>query len=68
LTGRHVEFQLNPPGFTNVHETRNPIGVGGRELVIYRIEGDRLEVCKAPEELGRPQEFRTTAGGCGAGS
>ena len=60
--GQHEEFRVDPQGFTNVHETVNPIGVGGRELAIYRFEGDRLEVCKAPEELGRPTEFESIPG------
>lgn len=60
--GHHEDFRIDPPGFTNVHESANPVGVGGRELAIYRFDGDRFEVCKAQEELGRPTEFRSTPG------
>ena len=40
----------------------NPVGIGGRELVIYRFVEDCLEVCKAPEQVGRPDDFASTPG------
>ena len=60
--GRHENFIAELPGFTNVHEILNPFGVGGRELAIYRFVEDCLEVCKAPEAIGRPTEFGAPPG------
>jgi hypothetical protein len=60
--GRHVDFQTDPPGFTNVQEDIHELGVRGRELVIYRLVGQVLEVCKAPESDGRPERFGSPEG------
>jgi hypothetical protein len=60
--GRHLDFQTDPPGFTNVQEDPHVLGVRGRELVIYRLAGEMLEVCKAPESDGRPERFGSPAG------
>ena len=60
--GRHVGFQTDPPGFTNVQEDLHMFGVRGRELVIYRLAGEMLEVCKAPECDGRPERFGSPEG------
>jgi uncharacterized protein (TIGR03067 family) len=60
--GRHVDFQTNPAGFTNIQEDLQSRAVIGRELVIYRLTGDTLEVCKAPEQYGRPVQFGSSEG------
>jgi len=60
--GRHVDFQTDPPGFTNVQEAPHALGVKGRELAIYRFVGQVLEVCKAPESDGRPDRFGSPEG------
>jgi hypothetical protein len=60
--GRHVDFQSDPPGFTNVQEARHLLGVSGRELALYRFVGQVLEVCKAPESDGRPERFESVEG------
>ena len=60
--GRHVEFQTNPAGITNIQEDLQSHEVIGRELVIYRLNDDALEVCKAPESDGRPAEFGAREG------
>jgi len=60
--GRHVEFQIDPAGFINIQEDLQSHEVIGRELVIYRLTGDTLEVCKAPERDGRPAEFGSRDG------
>lgn len=60
--GRHVEFQIDPAGFTNVQQDLQSHEVIGRELVIYRLTGDTLEVCKAPESDGRPAQFGSREG------
>ncbi|MGV6827654.1 MAG: hypothetical protein ACWA5Q_11835 [bacterium] len=60
--GRHEDFRSQPTGFTNVQEMENTFGVSGKELVIYRLRGDLLEVCKAPESSGRPIKFESTTG------
>ena len=60
--GRHVDFQSDPPGFTNVQEAGHSLGVSGRELAIYRLTGQVLEVCKAPEIDGRPERFESVKG------
>jgi len=61
-TGRHVEFQIDPAGFTNIQEDLQSHEVIGRELVIYRLIGDTLEVCKAPESDGLPAAFGSREG------
>ena len=61
-TGRHEDFQFDPPGFTNVQEARHTLGATGRELAIYRLVGQVLEVCKAPEQAGRPKRFESVKG------
>ena len=60
--GRHVDFQSDPPGFTNVQEDPHVFGASGRELVIYRLVDQTLEVCKAPESDGRPDRFDSPEG------
>lgn len=61
--GRHEDFRHDPPGFTNVAEALDGSGeVLFRELVLWRIEGDRFEVCKAPEAHGRPDRFHSPEG------
>ena len=60
--GRHEDFQSDPTGFTNVQEAGHSLGVAGRELAIYRLVGQVLEVCKAPEHAGRPKRFESVKG------
>ena len=60
--GCHVEFKTDPVGFTNVQEDLHMFEVKGRELVIYRLVGETLEVCKAPESDGRPARFGSPEG------
>jgi hypothetical protein len=60
--GRHEAFTLDPDGFTNVPMALDGSGELGRELVTYRIAGDRFEVVKAPAEYGRPTAFESPAG------
>jgi len=55
--GRHVEFTIDPDGFTNVQEVAGAHTRPGRELVVYRFGGDLFEVCKAGEHQGRPTSF-----------
>lgn len=52
--GRHVDFQTDPPGFTNVQEDFHVFGVRGRELTIYQLVGQMLEVCKALKVTAGP--------------
>ena len=40
--GRHVKFQTDPAGFTNMQEDLQSQHVVGRELVIYRLTDDKL--------------------------
>lgn len=60
--GHHTDFQTDPPGFTNVQESLHLLGTMGRELTIYRLVGQMLEVCKAPESDGRPERFGSPEG------
>ena len=60
--GFHTEFQMKPPGFTNVQNSSPQYGATRRELVIYRLDGSLLEVCKAPESDGRPARFGSPEG------
>ena len=57
--GHHVDFTVDPDGFTNVHEVA---GAERRELALYRFSGDVLEVCKASEDQGRPASFASPRG------
>ena len=59
--GQHVEFCSDPDGFTNTIEDEAG-QLRGRQLVIFRIGSDRLEVCKAAEEHGRPDRFHSPEG------
>ena len=61
-SGRHVEFTVNPLGFTNVRDASAPDGRTRRELAIYRLGDDVLEVCKASEDTGRPARFGSARG------
>ena len=60
--GRHVEFTVDPDGFTNVPEVAWADGTPVRELAIYRLTDDLFEVCKAGEDIGRPTSFGSEPG------
>lgn len=60
--GRHVEFTVDPDGFTNVPEVAWADGTPVRELAIYRLTDDLFEVCKADEAVGRPTSFGSEPG------
>ena len=60
--GHHVEFTVDPDGFTNVQELAGAHKQIGRELAVYRFSGDVLEVCKASEHQGRPTSFAAPRG------
>lgn len=60
--GRHVDFVEDPPGFTNIQDMTNSFADQGPQLVIYRLTGDVLEFCKAPEGFGRPTAFASATG------
>lgn len=60
--GRHTEFVFDPDGFTNVYEVAGEHARVGRELAIYRLDGDIFEVCKAAEPVGRPTSFASHPG------
>ena len=60
--GRHVDFVVDPDGFTNVPVTAAFDQQVVRELAIYRFTGDLFEVCKAPEHEGRPTSFASPRG------
>ena len=60
--GCHVDFTLDPDGFTNVPEAPDRHEQTARELAIYRFSGDVLEVCKASEHGGRPTSFGSPRG------
>lgn len=60
--GRHVDFTEVPRGFTNIQEVTYALAESGPQLVIYRLENDVLEYCKAPEPIGRPTAFDSPAG------
>ncbi len=60
--GCHVDFTLDPDGFTNVQEAPDPHEQTARELAIYRFSGDVLEVCRASEHGGRPTSFVSPRG------
>ena len=60
--GRHVDFTVDPDGFTNVQEVAHAHTQTGRELAVYRFGGDVLEVCKASEHQGRPTSFASPRG------
>ena len=55
--GHHVEFTVDPDGFTNVQEVAGARTQTGRELAVYRFSADVLEICKASEHQGRPTRF-----------
>ena len=60
--GHHVEFTVDPDGFTNVQELAGAHTQTGRELAVYRFSGDVFEVCKASERQGRPTSFASPRG------
>ena len=60
--GHHVEFTVDPDGFTNVQEVAGAHTQTGRELAVYRFSGDVFEVCKASEHVGRPTSFASPPG------
>jgi len=60
--GHHVEFTVDPDGFTNVYEFAGAHAQTGRELAVYRFSGDLFEVCKASEHQGRPTSFASPRG------
>jgi hypothetical protein len=60
--GHHVEFTVDPDGFTNVQEVAGAHTQTGRELAVYRFSGDVFEVCKASERQGRPTSFASPRG------
>ncbi len=60
--GHHIDFTVDPDGFTNVREVPGPRDQIGRELAIYRVSEDVLEVCKASEHTGRPSRFDSHRG------
>lgn len=60
--GRHLEFTVDPDGFTNVQEVAGAHTQLGRELVVYRFSGDLLEVCRASGQQGRPTSFASLRG------
>ncbi len=61
-SGHHVDFTVDPDGFTNVPAAADPDLQIARELAIYRFSGDVLEVCKASEHAGRPTSFASPRG------
>ena len=63
--GHHVDFTVDPDGFTNVQEVAGAHTQSVSELAVYRFSGDVLEVCKAREREGRPTSFASPRGsGC----
>jgi uncharacterized protein (TIGR03067 family) len=60
--GHHVDFTVDPDGFTNVQELADPHPQTVRELAIYHFSADVLEVCKAGEHRGRPTNFASPSG------
>ena len=60
--GRHVDFTVDPDGFTNVPKVAGPHPLTVRELAVYRVSGDVLEVCKASQHQGRPTSFASPRG------
>jgi hypothetical protein len=60
--GHHVEFTIDPDGFTNVPDVAWAHAQTGRELAVYRFSGDVFEVCKASEHVGRPTSFASPRG------
>ena len=60
--GHHVDFTVDPDGFTNVPEVPDPHPQIERELAIYRFNAEVLEVCKASEHQGRPTRFASPRG------
>ena len=60
--GHHVDFTVDPDGFTNVPVRDHPTLHIARELAIYRFSGNVLEVCKAGEQQGRPTGFASPRG------
>jgi uncharacterized protein (TIGR03067 family) len=61
-SGHHVEFTVDPDGFTNVQEVAGAHTQTRRDLAVYRFSGDVLEVCKASEHQGRPTSFASPRG------
>ena len=60
--GHHVDFTVDPDGFTNVPVVADSDLQIARELAIYRFSRDVLEVCKASEHQGRPTSFASPRG------
>jgi uncharacterized protein (TIGR03067 family) len=60
--GFHVDFTVDPDGFTNVKDVPDSQGQLGREFAIYRLIDDVLEICKASEHAGRPSRFDSPSG------
>ncbi len=60
--GHHVDFTVDPDGFTNVPEVAGPHPQIPRELAIYRFSADFMEVCKASEHQCRPSRFASPRG------
>ena len=60
--GHHVDFTVDPDGFTNVPVAADPVLQIARELAICRFSRDVLEVCKASEHQGRPTSFASPSG------
>ena len=61
-SGLHVDFTVDPDGFTNVPVAADSDLQIARELAIYRFSSDVLEVCKASEHQGRPTSFASPPG------
>ena len=60
--GQHVDFTVDPDGFTNVPVATDPDLQIAREFAIYRFSGNVLEVCKASAHQGRPTSFASPGG------
>lgn len=60
--GHHLDFTVDPDGFTNVPVAADPDLQIAPELAIYRFSSDVLEVCKAGEQQGRPTSFASPRG------
>ena len=64
-SGHHVDFTVDPDGFTNVPVAADPDLQIARELATYRFSGDVLEVCRAGEHAVDQRASNRLAGAGG---
>lgn len=60
--GWHTDFVENPAGYTYRADPAEVDADATVQLARYRLTGDVLEYCRAPERIGRPSDFSAPVG------